>query len=154
MDIICEHIIHYTNTNSHTADNNNDGDDQLTELLWMLKNLHFSQFRTPDPEDLDRGYILMSLLLQTARLDGGAGVFRRIVGDDMMDTVLMPVVSSKKFATHAIHYPAVCLLYEVCLLQELSLDDLREVSEEMVFCLFECVDRTAKADDLEDYNYA
>ncbi|KAJ3384191.1 hypothetical protein HDU84_003095 [Entophlyctis sp. JEL0112] len=144
MAIICEQIVKHK-----CVDGDEASDIGLAELIWQLKNLHFSQFRTPDTEDLNRGYIILSLILQMG-LSTGSNVFRKI--EDDMDMLLIPAVAG--FSGHDIHYPAVRLLFEVCLLHELSLSDLEEFSDDLICGLFDCVERTSKADELEDYNFA
>ncbi|KAJ3067812.1 hypothetical protein HDU98_008983 [Podochytrium sp. JEL0797] len=137
MDILCEHIVTHQCIDC-------DSDDALTELLFMQKGV--VQDLTAN---LDLGFVVLSLIYRLGVVYG-ANVFRKI-GQDM-DVMLLPVVAG--CSDHRIHFPAVRLLYEVCLLQELSISDLNEFTTDLVVALLGAVAKSSQSDQSEEYNYA
>ncbi|KAI9345574.1 hypothetical protein BDR26DRAFT_893294 [Obelidium mucronatum] len=136
MDVLCEHIVRHQQID-------HGSDDVLAELLSMLKVI--AQDLT---NGLEKGHVLLSLIFHLGMVYG-VNVFRKLGGE--MDSVLLPFVL--QCPTHRVHFPAVRLMYEVCLLEELSLSDLNEFTAEVVIVLFDVVERTSQADHLEEYNY-
>ncbi|KAJ3021831.1 UNVERIFIED_CONTAM: hypothetical protein HDU68_009432 [Siphonaria sp. JEL0065] len=137
MDVLCEHIVRHPQFD-HGCD------DTLAELLFMLKGILLDLI-----DNLELGHVILSLVYHLGTVYG-ANVFRKI-GQDM-DSMLVPIVA--RHSLHRIHFPAVKILYEVCQLQELSLSELNEFTSELIVVLFDVVERTSQADQLEEYNYA
>ncbi|KAJ3295288.1 hypothetical protein HDU79_009475 [Rhizoclosmatium sp. JEL0117] len=137
MDVLCEHIVRHSIIDSAS-------DEALAELLFLLKGLLKDL-----NENLELGRVVLTLIYYLG-IVYGANVFRKISQD--MDTLLIPVVLG--CSSHQIHYPAVQLLFQVCLLQEMSISELNEFTPELIVVLFDSVERTSHSDELEDYNYA
>ncbi|KAJ3295303.1 hypothetical protein HDU79_009490 [Rhizoclosmatium sp. JEL0117] len=137
MDVLCEHIVRHAIIDAAS-------DEALAELLFLLKGLLKDL-----NENLELGRVVLTLIYYLG-IVYGANVFRKISQD--MDTLLIPVVLG--CSSHQIHYPAVQLLFQVCLLQEMSISELNEFTPELIVVLFDSVERTSHSDELEDYNYA
>ncbi|KAJ3400735.1 hypothetical protein CcCBS67573_g02418 [Chytriomyces confervae] len=140
MEILCEDVLRHSCVDSIS-------DDALAELLCIWRGLHLTE--SAEPSQLERGFVVLSLAYYLGHVYG-ANVFRKI--GQYMDSLLIPVVSN--CSRHRVHIPAVRLLYEVCLLQELSLSELDEFSMEMIAVLLDSVEKTACSDQLEEYNFS
>ncbi|KAI8612001.1 hypothetical protein BC830DRAFT_612030 [Chytriomyces sp. MP71] len=144
MEIICEDILHHSCIDSVS-------DEALAELLFIWKGLNMvdAAVGTEEPSDLDHGFSVLSLTYYLGHTFG-ANVFRKVAQE--LDTLVIPAVS--KCSHHRVHIPAVRLLYEVCLLQELSLSDMDELSDDLIVSTLLCIDKTSSAECLESYNYS
>ncbi|ORY48256.1 hypothetical protein BCR33DRAFT_714657 [Rhizoclosmatium globosum] len=130
MDVLCEHIVRHSIIDSAS-------DEALAELLFLLKGLLKDL-----NENLELGRVVLTLIYYL-------GI---VYGANVIWIPAHPCCFGLLLASNSLSRCQ--LLFQVCLLQEMSISELNEFTPELIVVLFDSVERTSHSDELEDYNYA
>ncbi|TPX38649.1 hypothetical protein SeMB42_g06614 [Synchytrium endobioticum] len=105
--------------------------------------------------DADNGYVTVSLLYHLGHI-WSPNVYRRLSENDWFGPLRKVVVeracAAAVYRVDRMHHAAVLLLYEICRVQELSINEMELLDAELIYCICEIIERT-RDDEREAFNY-